>query len=143
MKLPVPASFNEKQVNVTTKLGSSVSLTCNAIGDEPMMIKWSRSSTLINPQSINDQLVHDPRKKYTLQTVNNSTSKLVINQVTRSDSTFLSCEARNQFGSAIKTFVIKVQEPPEVINKIEIEYKTSRTVSLKWIIPFDGEMITN
>lgn len=118
------------------------------------MIKWSRSSalispqlindqTVISPQSINDQLVHDPRKKYALQMIDNSTSKLVINQVTRSDSTFFSCEARNEFGSAIKTFVIKVQEPPEVINKIEIEYKTSRTVSLKWVIPFDGEIITN
>ncbi|KAI1301476.1 Down syndrome cell adhesion molecule -like protein [Halotydeus destructor] len=66
------------------------------------------------------------------------TSKLNITGASRLDSTVFKCTASNAFGSDIKVVNVRVEESPEPPFDFQLESKSSRSVSLRWRSPYNG-----
>lgn len=70
-----------------------------------------------------------------------SQSELVrmnIKQAKRIHSTDFVCQASNRYGSDEKLIRLLVQEPPDPVSEISILQVDSRSVSLAWLAPFNG-----
>lgn len=65
-------------------------------------------------------------------------TQLSIVGVRRSDGGLFSCLARNSFGQAERKLRLLVQEPPEPPEVVDVAHISSRSISLRWLAPNDG-----
>lgn len=65
-------------------------------------------------------------------------SELIIINVRRSDAAMFTCVARNAYGQAERKLRLMVQEPPEAPEVVDVAHIASRSISLRWLAPFDG-----
>jgi hypothetical protein len=72
------------------------------------------------------------------QTIDSLVSELIIDSTERSDSGQFGCIAYNLYGQSDMNTQLLVEEVPDAPNPIEIVDISSRSVSLKWSIPFSG-----
>lgn len=56
----------------------------------------------------------------------------------RSDSALYSCLAKNNFGSSERKLRVVVMERPDKPEQVDIVQVSSRSISLRWLAPFDG-----
>lgn len=64
--------------------------------------------------------------------------RLTIDQVRRQHSAEYICRASNQYGSDEKVTRLLVQEPPEPVQEINVVQVESRSATLSWLPPFNG-----
>ncbi|RWS27316.1 Down syndrome cell adhesion molecule-like protein Dscam2 [Leptotrombidium deliense] len=106
--LTVPAHFVEKYKSVKSRKDEKVELNCNAFGESPIHIKWSKDG-----QSLERSL-----HQFDLQEQSSNSdlvSKLIMLKVRRSDS-----------------------EKPDVAIALKAITINSRSLQVKWTKPFDG-----
>jgi len=65
-------------------------------------------------------------------------SVLSIQQAERQDGGTFKCVAANKFGLDERTVQLVVQEPPDKIEELSVLEVSSRSVTLGWLVPFDG-----
>ncbi|KAL3253521.1 hypothetical protein MRX96_054575 [Rhipicephalus microplus] len=128
----VPARFNESYRNQTAKRGHGVDLECRASGDAPVNISWSHNGrrldthklqgSRVNAKSLPDGLV----------------STLSLSGAQREHSGMYACEVANNYGQDEKHIRLIVQEPPEAPVEFNVTSVNSRSASLAWRQPYNG-----
>uniref|UniRef100_A0A336KKP0 CSON012059 protein n=1 Tax=Culicoides sonorensis TaxID=179676 RepID=A0A336KKP0_CULSO len=126
-----PARFEFAHKNVSTRRNDPATLTCQAMGDEPLNIYWSHNDHRID---INIYRINIAEMK----TDNGVTSQLTISRTDRQDSGKYRCIAENPYGKSEQLIYLAVQERPETPADIEVVEVASRSVKISWKRPFDG-----
>ncbi|XP_035240186.1 Down syndrome cell adhesion molecule-like protein 1 homolog [Anguilla anguilla] len=116
--------------------GEDKELNCTARGEWPIIIRWERGDTVIDP---------DRNPRYTITTSPNEKSDEVISTLKlkpaeRGDSVFFSCHAINSYGEGRGLIQLTVQEPPDP-PELEVREVKDRSMNLRWTQRFDGNSI--
>lgn len=126
-----PARFEFSYRNVSTRRNEAVTVTCQAMGDEPLTIYWSHNNHRIDFNNFRLSIAE-------MKTDNGVTSQLSISRADRIDSGKYRCIAENPFGKSEQIIFLAVQESPESPSALEAIEVGSRTVKIAWKRPFDG-----
>ncbi|XP_013413706.1 Down syndrome cell adhesion molecule homolog, partial [Lingula anatina] len=135
LNVHIPARFDENKRNHSVLKGASINISCDAIGDMPMSLGWSFNGEQLNWQN-NQRLaliLHN--------TDRGRTTKLTINPAVREDSGFYVCIAKNAFGDDTLLIELTVLEKPEAPVDVEVGSKWSRSASISWRAPFNGNSL--
>lgn len=120
-----------RQQTVTTYKKSNVELSCNiSAGDEPVIVEWLRNKRRIRT----DNRVHIINK----QIPTGVFSLLIIENAQRIDNAVYDCVARNSAGEDTLTTHLLIHEEPDMIQDIQKSQIGSRTATLTWKEPYDG-----
>nr|ASU04347.1 Dscam5 [Mesobuthus martensii] len=134
LKVHVPAHFQKKFHTETVRRGESVTLNCEAFGEKPITITWSRDGHSFNPE-------FEPRyvSEEQIRTSTNSVLFTIrIPSTSRRDSAVFTCTGENSYGKDDTNFQIVVQEPPDKISSVNVNAKTSRSITISWSLPYSG-----
>ena len=66
------------------------------------------------------------------------TSQLILLNARREDSRIFQCMASNEYGSDVRQIKVRVEEVPDAPSELQVEYKTSRAICIRWTPGFDG-----
>lgn len=95
--LPDPPSFVQKLENLSSLVGSEVSLLCVLKGSEPMVVSWMKDN-------------HELKEAEHIQiTYESNTALLHITDVQRNHAGKYSCQAQNQAGSQTCSALLTVK----------------------------------
>ncbi|GAB6024303.1 Down syndrome cell adhesion molecule-like protein 1 [Chamberlinius hualienensis] len=134
LKINMGAKFEIVESSESFRKGANSKLQCKAKGDLPLILVWKKNNTIIDQQQHPRMII----KEIVGGNEGGKTSELIIHSTERSDSGRYSCEARNNFGSDVTTIDLIVIEKPEVPHGVNVMKHSSRSVSLQWEAPFDG-----
>ncbi|KAK4310368.1 hypothetical protein Pmani_018061, partial [Petrolisthes manimaculis] len=125
------ARVEERVVNQSSAVGDSTSLRCGARGHLPITFTWARDGSPITggeeQEGVGVSVEGGGR-----------TSVLHLATTRRSHAAVYTCHAANQFGQDSATFFLSVVERPDSPGHVHVREVTSRTVSLAWAPPYDG-----
>ncbi|CAL1268402.1 unnamed protein product [Larinioides sclopetarius] len=128
----VAAYFKGKFIAQTLKKGESANLYCEAFGEIPITILWSKDRQPFDPAT-------DPRYEITTESRTDSiTSKVSIHAVDRRDSALFTCVATNSYGQDDTNIQLIVQEPPDSPGNILATEIGSRSITVRWTQPYTG-----
>ncbi|KAL4716781.1 hypothetical protein ACJJTC_001937, partial [Scirpophaga incertulas] len=120
-----PVTFDVVSRNMTAKLGQHVTIECQAKGDDPIRIMWTRNSKPINPLT---QRVKISEAK----TDEGLTSTLELLQTETEDGALYQCRAGNPFGADVYSVDLIILEPPSPPTDLSVDSARSRSVRLSW-----------
>lgn len=127
-----PPQFEIKFRNQTARRGEPAILQCEAKGEKPIGILWSRDGKRLDPKA-------DPRYTIREEILSNGVlSDLSVKRAERTDSAVFACVATNAFGSDETSINLIVQEPPETPFGLKVLDKSGRSVQLAWNEPYSG-----
>nr|XP_037279893.1 LOW QUALITY PROTEIN: Down syndrome cell adhesion molecule-like protein Dscam2 [Rhipicephalus microplus] len=132
LNVHVPARFNESYRNQTAKRGHSVDLECRASGDAPINISWSHNGRRLDPHKLQGSRVNAKSLPDGL------VSTLSLSGAQREHSGMYACEVANNYGQDEKHIRLIVQEPPEAPVGFNVTSVNSRSASLAWREPYNG-----
>jgi len=98
----VPAKFEEKYSSIQAKRGEGSVLKCNATGDRPITIKWTKEGVKI------DKLGEHHYEISEIPTPRGVLSELSIRSVQKSDGAIYKCDAENEHGKDDRTIKLLV-----------------------------------
>ncbi|CAF97469.1 unnamed protein product, partial [Tetraodon nigroviridis] len=129
----VPAMITSHPNTTMAKKGHLKELNCTARGEWPIIIRWERGDTVIDP---------DRNPRYSITTSPNEKtdevlSTLKLKPAEREDSVFFSCHAINSYGEGRGLIQLTVQEPPDP-PELEVREVKDRSMNLRWTQRFDG-----
>ncbi|PZC75288.1 hypothetical protein B5X24_HaOG206490 [Helicoverpa armigera] len=110
---------------MTAKLGQHVTIECQAKGDDPIRMMWTRNGKPINPLT---QRVKISEAK----TEDGMTSILELLQTETSDGALYACRAGNPFGADVYSVHLTILEPPAPPSDLSVDSIKSRSVKLSW-----------
>ncbi|BES91298.1 Down syndrome cell adhesion [Nesidiocoris tenuis] len=123
-----PPEFEMSSSQVSVRRGQTQILMCEARGDNPMSIVWSKySSSQLNSR-------YEVREKYTLSGM---VSELVIENSVKADSGQYACTATNPYGTAQRTISLQVQDAPSKPQHPRVSEIGSRSLKVSWSPPTD------
>lgn len=131
----MPAQFvdGEEKFSVSNvKKGASASIRCRCIGDEPLSIQWHRDKQLIDSKQVSRYDHHETRTEQGLS------SEMTIRSTERADNAVYSCVVRNEYGQQERSVKLLVLEVPESPRDVRIVDVWSKSVSISWSHPFNG-----
>ncbi|XP_046989035.1 Down syndrome cell adhesion molecule-like protein 1 homolog [Schistocerca americana] len=128
----VPARFHRPFQNITAIQGSSATLDCTADGDKPVSINWFQNGHRF------DATLHERVTAEEIALPNGVAAKLEFERLQRTDTARFVCIAANKYGSDRSEILLVVQEPPETPVNFHVSNYSSRSVSLAWEPPYDG-----
>uniref|UniRef100_T1JCP4 Down syndrome cell adhesion molecule-like protein Dscam2 n=1 Tax=Strigamia maritima TaxID=126957 RepID=T1JCP4_STRMM len=128
----MPAYFELKSQNKTSKRGDSVQMDCRAYGDSPMTITWTKDKVPL--ESLEDDRIS--RNDFTIH--QGLMSELVITYLDKQDGGVYECTATNAYGKDVAQIHVLIREPPEAPDNIRIANHDSRNVHLHWNPPLEG-----
>lgn len=132
---------------VLVKKRDRAELSCVASGSPHLIFSWMKNDHLLVKDSrgviitngntgissthisIHEEDSHNRKEKITI---------LIIHSVTRNDSAVYSCSANNNYGNDRGNIRLIVQESPDPPNDLRFLEVSSRSVSLSWIVAFNG-----
>ncbi|RWS20660.1 hemicentin-1-like protein, partial [Leptotrombidium deliense] len=128
----VPAKFEEKHKTMHAKRGENAKLPCDAIGDKPLTVSWTKDDkSLARRGNENFEIIDHVTDR-------GMVSELVIESVQRSDNAEYKCTAENEFGSDNRKIILVVIEVPSPPTNLKVKESWSRSASISWSAPFDG-----
>lgn len=118
-----PPSFVRKLENLSSLVGSEVSLQCVLKGSEPMTVSWMKDN-------------HELKEAEHIQiTYENNTALLLITDVQRKHAGKYSCQAQNQAGSQSCSALLTVKGWFSHSSKISVGDQRVRGGGLKLPVP--------
>ncbi|XP_064074670.1 cell adhesion molecule Dscam2-like [Vanessa tameamea] len=120
-----PVHFESVGLNLTTKMGLPMTLTCQPLGDSPIRIKWSLDG---NPVEFTSSRI----KISESSTTNGMQSVININYVEGRDGGTYECRASNPYGVATFNIYLNILEPPTPPMDLQVDSITSSSVKLSW-----------
>ncbi|XP_076306911.1 cell adhesion molecule Dscam1-like isoform X2 [Tachypleus tridentatus] len=116
----------------TVKEGDSITLECRARGENPIQVTWTMDQVPFHPTS-------NPRYifKETIEP-EGKVSMIKIISISRKESGLFVCDVENAYGKDETRFQVVVQERPDPPKDLKVKDKSSRTVSVIWVPPFNG-----
>uniref|UniRef100_A0A8B9TIP7 Cell adhesion molecule DSCAML1 n=1 Tax=Anas platyrhynchos TaxID=8839 RepID=A0A8B9TIP7_ANAPL len=134
LTVKIPAMITSHPNTTIAIKGQSKELNCTARGERPIIIRWEKGDTVIDP---------DRNMRYAITTKDNGDeviSTLKLKPADRGDSVFFSCHAINSYGEDRGLIQLTVQEPPDP-PELEIREVKARSMNLRWTQRFDGNSI--
>ncbi|XP_014913837.1 Down syndrome cell adhesion molecule-like protein 1 homolog isoform X1 [Poecilia latipinna] len=136
LTVKIPAMITSHPNTTMAKKGHVKELNCTARGEWPIIIRWERGDTVIDPE-------RNPR--YSITTSPNEKtdevlSTLKLKPAEREDSVFFSCHAINSYGEGRGLIQLTVQEPPDP-PELEVREVKDRSMNLRWTQRFDGNSV--
>uniref|UniRef100_A0A671KSR7 Down syndrome cell adhesion molecule-like protein 1 homolog n=1 Tax=Sinocyclocheilus anshuiensis TaxID=1608454 RepID=A0A671KSR7_9TELE len=136
LTVKIPAMITSHPNTTMAIKGQNKELNCTARGEYPIIIRWERGDTVIDP---------DRNPRYSITTNPNEKSDEVISTLKlkpaeRGDSVFFSCHAINSYGEGRGLIQLTVQEPPDP-PELEVREVKDRSMNLRWTQRFDGNSI--
>lgn len=153
---PAPSLVGAAKVARVMQNASQIRLLCQPFGELPLTLSWLKDGQLIYTHSTQSDLSSagsafnqiqqpPPPLRYHVNTRRSLQrpaigleSELVLTAVRRPDAGIFACTARNAFGQAERKLRLVVQEPPEAPEVVDVAHISSRSISLRWLAPFDG-----
>ncbi|XP_052738089.1 cell adhesion molecule Dscam2 isoform X2 [Bicyclus anynana] len=126
-----PARFEVTSHNVSARRDAGATLACEARGDAPLRLAWSRDGA---PLDLSTYRLSISEAK----TDSGLRSQLYISRTDRQDSGVYKCQAVNAYGHADHYIYLSVQEKPETPQSLSVTEIQSRAVRLSWSLRFDG-----
>lgn len=102
-----------------------MTLPCNATGDTPLKIRWSRAGSELESTGSNYEVTEQPLTEGLL-------SQLVISGATPSDAGLYKCQAENGNGKDERIVRLEVVEAPEAPKGVRVKEVWSRTAKVVW-----------
>ncbi|CAN7995711.1 unnamed protein product, partial [Ixodes hexagonus] len=130
LRAHVPPRFEVKHRSFLLKKGEDFRAQCLAVGDAPLVYSWEKNQNALDAERY--RVKEDQKQGGGFQ------SDLLISQATREDSGVFSCKAVNRHGEDTTHFQVVVQEPPDAPGYVEITNFTSRSATLQWHTPYNG-----
>ncbi|XP_049771876.1 Down syndrome cell adhesion molecule-like protein Dscam2 [Schistocerca cancellata] len=118
--------------NVTALKGDTAVLDCTAEGDKPVSITWFSNGHQFDRKLYSHIILKEEESE------NGTSSKLIVRDLQRKDTTTFECVASNEYGSDRLEVKLIVQEPPEPPINAHVNNFTSRSLKLSWKEPYDG-----
>jgi Down syndrome cell adhesion protein len=122
--------------------GHNIRLKCEALGDKPIGITWTRDKQKIDAVTNVDTMgSSSPDNRYELNesiTTKGIVSEVLIKKADRRDSSQFTCLASNAFGYDDTNIQLIVQEPPDPPQDVHLLEITSRSVKISWSPPYSG-----
>lgn len=153
VKVNTAAHFKKNFVSLKSKINDKVAMLCEAFGDEPIRLSWSKEHEILSN-------TYSQGKKYIIQENVRShdhssssltpegggdhasspvrSSRLSIDSLDLSDSGFYICTASNQFGREEMSFQLLVQGVPQAPKDVKATEVTARTATIIWKEPPNG-----
>ncbi|XP_062817427.1 cell adhesion molecule DSCAML1 isoform X2 [Anolis carolinensis] len=134
LTVKIPAMITSHPNTTIAIKGQGKELNCTARGERPIIIRWEKGDTVIDP---------DRNIRYAISTKDNGDeviSTLKLKPADRGDSVFFSCHAINSYGEDRGLIQLTVQEPPDP-PELEIREVKARSMNLRWTQRFDGNSI--
>ena len=102
------------------------------IGDQPISVEWTHNSHKIVHNS--DYVIKEETTKTGI------ISFLTVKSASKSNSGVYRCVAINTYlkSPISRAFNVIVQEPPDAPHNLSVVSKSSQTVALSWVRPYDG-----
>ncbi|XP_070395111.1 cell adhesion molecule Dscam1-like isoform X2 [Dermacentor albipictus] len=132
VKVKLPAKFTEKHSVVTARRGENARLVCDAQGDQPLTVAWSKGVQKID-RGGNSRL-----EIFETMTDSGLRSELFISSTERSDGAVYTCRAENEFGHDERTSKLLVVEVPGQPQDVKVSETWSRSASVSWSPPYSG-----
>ncbi|VVD02990.1 unnamed protein product [Leptidea sinapis] len=120
-----PVSFDTSSRNLTAKLGQEVVLECQAKGDDPIRMMWTRNGKPINPLTQRVKISE-------VKTEDGMTGILELLQTEPSDGALYQCKAGNPYGADVYSVHLTILEPPLPPSDLSVDAVKSRSVKLSW-----------
>ncbi|XP_077487052.1 cell adhesion molecule Dscam1-like isoform X4 [Amblyomma americanum] len=132
VKVRVPARFEEKSAAVTTRRTEVTRMKCQATGDQPLSIAWSKGSVKLDKRTsaryeVFETLIPD-----------GLLSELVIRDTDRSDGALYTCHTQNKYGKDDRKVKLIVQEVPGPPQDVRLKDVWSRSASVSWSPSYSG-----
>ena len=157
VKVRTPAHFKKKFQSIKTRIGDKVSLICDAYGDEPIKVTWSKGNEILSnsfAQSNKKFIVQENVSRSSGSTATAMmmtttaaaaaaasafrTSTLVMETTSLSDSGYYACSASNPFGREEMSFQLLVQSVPDAPTNLKVIEVTGRRIIIGWKESPDG-----
>ncbi|ROT76065.1 putative Down syndrome cell adhesion molecule-like protein Dscam2 isoform X4 [Penaeus vannamei] len=122
-----PARVVTERGRVTGHAGQTVSVTCEATGDDPLELTWLRHHVPVSPS--HRVLVRESNAGGLVRAV------LEIRAVTASDAGEYTCRATNPHGHHAQMYEIAIIEPPTAPSGVSVTDVTSRSARISWSLP--------
>lgn len=113
------------------KKGTKARLFCNATGDQPLTIQWTKSNVKLEKLGSSYEIID-------VSSDDGVKSELFIQSAQISDAAVYKCFAENEHGKDEKTVKLDVFEVPDSPKNLKVREVWSRTVSIAWNEPFNG-----
>ncbi|RWS21301.1 Down syndrome cell adhesion molecule-like protein 1, partial [Leptotrombidium deliense] len=127
-----PPKFEEKHKTIHAKRGENAKLPCDAIGDKPLTVSWTKDGKPLTKRGAEDYEIIDH------VTERGMISELIIGSVRRSDNAEYKCVAENEFGNDERKIILVVIEIPSPPTNLKVKESWTRSASISWSPPFDG-----
>nr|XP_053626185.1 cell adhesion molecule Dscam2-like [Cherax quadricarinatus] len=125
-----PPWFGVRSQRHQVEVGGTASLTCEAHGDTPLALTWTRGGAPLPPI---------PRYEVSERQVETGqVSELVLRSSHLSDSGTYVCTATNTHGSLTADFHLLVQDVPDPPSGVTVAEEGSRHLTLTWTSPQDS-----
>uniref|UniRef100_A0A4W3INH9 DS cell adhesion molecule n=1 Tax=Callorhinchus milii TaxID=7868 RepID=A0A4W3INH9_CALMI len=131
LTVKIPAMITSYPNTTLATQGQRKEVSCTAHGEKPIIVRWEKEDTVIDPQRMFRYIVS------TKEMGDEVVSTLQITPTVRGDSGFFSCHAINSYGEDRGLIQLTVQEPPDP-PEIEIREVRARSIALRWSMGFDG-----
>ncbi|GFR29678.1 contactin-2 [Trichonephila clavata] len=128
----VPARFEEKFTMKNVRRGETATLKCEAVGDKPLSITWTKDKAEI------DFKKHTRLEKFDRDVEKGLSSELIIRTSDRKDGALYGCLAKNEYGSDERNVKLLVVEVPAQPLDVKVKEVWSRTTSIIWSAPYSG-----
>ncbi|XP_071537625.1 cell adhesion molecule Dscam1-like isoform X1 [Panulirus ornatus] len=122
-----PAHVVTEGRQVMGHAGQTVTVTCEATGDDPLTLTWNRHHSPVLPghrTSVRESSAGGSAR-----------AVLEILAVTTADAGPYTCRASNHHGDHSQVFKIVVIEPPRAPSGVVVSEITSRSVRVSWSLP--------
>ncbi|KFM81636.1 Down syndrome cell adhesion molecule-like protein Dscam2, partial [Stegodyphus mimosarum] len=132
LQVLVPPRFKDPFQTKTVTEGIGLTLTCTAVGDEPIVIKWLKNKSLIDTKKLTRYSIRDTASKM------ETTSELHIATSSRNDTGMYTCAAVSEIGADEAGIKLIVQGKPDAPSNVSVINVTSRSISLQWEVLDNG-----
>ncbi|KAH7936600.1 hypothetical protein HPB49_001635 [Dermacentor silvarum] len=132
LALNVPARFEEKSTVVTARRTEVTRMKCQATGDQPLSIAWSKGTVKL------DKRTSARYEVFETLTPDGLISELVIRDTDRSDGALYTCHTQNKYGKDDRKVKLIVQEVPGPPQDVRLKDVWSRSASVSWSPSYSG-----
>ncbi|KAI1305179.1 Down syndrome cell adhesion molecule -like protein [Halotydeus destructor] len=122
--------FRQEHLTMSIRKDSPLNVTCEALGDKPIRISWSKDGSAID------------LSKYAVST--RETHDAILSQLsstslsTRGDSGTYKCTASNGYGRSSRQVRLLVEEEPDSPRNVRIVEILAKSVRVVWDKPYEG-----